>query len=185
MILYIAWTFCYQSVEDIQRNLVLSLFYSSSKVNKLKIQIRDRKWGSCRLQIDIFCLIFLLLWYREYLEEFRTVLVFILKKNCVDSKNTCVAHTQVFVFQNTTLLSYRKTRVCVNLTQVLVLEMTTKVLCDTCSNTPIKLLPPAKGNLTIPCIAGECPIHWAIADISNDGSIVILIVTLTIMHVIV
>ena len=99
------------------------------------------------------------------------------------SKNTCVDHTQICVLQNTTLLSYMKdTHLCWFNTSTCV-EMITQVLCDTCSNTPKNFLPPARGELTILCTTGECPIHWAITDTPYDDTISILIVTVVIMYI--
>ena len=96
---------------------------------------------------------------------------------------TLVLPAHKFVFPRTQHFCHIwKTHVCVDLTQVVVLEMTTQVLCDTCSNTPKNVLPPARVELTISCITGECSIDWATTDTSHDSTIVIFTVTLTIKH---
>ena len=87
--------------------------------------------------------------------------------NTIHTLKTLVLLTNKFVFSRIQCFCHIwTTHVCVDLTQVLMLEMTTQVLCGTCSSTPKISLPPAKGELTIPCITGGCPIHWANTDTS-------------------
>ena len=75
---------------------------------------------------------------------------------------TLVFPTHKFVFPRKQHLCHIwKTHVCVDLTQVLVLKMTTQVLCDTCSNTPKIFLLPARGELAHHRWV-SCPLsyHW-------------------------
>ena len=59
-----------------------------------------------------------------------------------------------------------------------------QILCDTCSNT--KKLLPSKGRTHDHMHYNRsCPTHLAITDTSNDDTIVILVITLTIMHIMV
>ena len=99
------------------------------------------------------------------------------------SKNTCVAYTQVCVLQNTTLLSYMKdTRLCWFNTSTCVGTDNTSLVWYMSQHTK-KHSAASEGRTHDLMHHRWVFYHWAITDTSYNGTIVIFIVTLTIMHI--
>ena len=97
---------------------------------------------------------------------------------------TLVLATHMFVFSRTQHFCHIwKTHTCVDSAQVLVLEKSTQVLCDACSNTPKSFLPPTRGERSTSSTTGGCLIHWAITDTPYGDTIIILIITLAIIYI--